>query len=153
MGVEETIREAFVRAKEYMREWQEYEAKKGDRNSIAPRRDLELEALVEILQGRRFIHSHCYRADEIVMLLNLADEMGFKIKTLQHVLEGYKVAKEMAAHKAGGSTFSDWWAYKMEATMPFLTTLRSCTRAEWSSRSTRILKSLPAGSTSKQPKR
>ncbi|HXG91408.1 MAG TPA: amidohydrolase family protein [Blastocatellia bacterium] len=116
MGVEETIRGAFIRAKDYMREWQEYEAKKSsDKNAIPPRRDLQLDALVEILQGKRFIHSHCYRADEIVMLLNLGDELGFHVQTLQHVLEGYKVAKEIAAHKTGGSTFSDWWAYKMEA--------------------------------------
>ena len=116
MGVEEVIREAFIRAKEYQREWRDYEAKKGkDRNAIAPRRDLMLDALVEILEGKRFIHAHCYRADEIVMLLNLGDELGFKVKTLQHVLEGYKVAKEIAAHKAGGSTFADFWSYKMEA--------------------------------------
>lgn len=116
MGVEEVIREAFIRAKEYQREWQDYEAKKGkDRNAIAPRRDLMLDALVEILEGKRFIHAHCYRADEIVMLLNLGDELGFKVKTLQHVLEGYKVGKEIAAHKAAGSTFADFWSYKMEA--------------------------------------
>ncbi len=116
MGVEETIRDAFIRAKEYMRDWQEYEARKGsDPTAIAPRRDLQLEALVEILQGKRLIHSHCYRADEIQMLLELGDELGFKVTTLQHVLEGYKVAKEIAAHGAGGSTFSDWWAYKLEA--------------------------------------
>jgi len=115
MGVEETIRDAFVRAKDYMREWQEYEAKKNDKNAVAPRRDLQLDALVEILQGKRMIHSHCYRADEILMLLNLGDELGFHVQTLQHVLEGYKVAKEIAAHKTGGSTFSDWWAYKLEA--------------------------------------
>jgi imidazolonepropionase-like amidohydrolase len=61
------------------------------------------------------VHAHCYRADEILMLLHVADEFGFKIRTLQHVLEGYKVAKEIAAHGAGASTFSDWWAYKIEA--------------------------------------
>ncbi|HEX5732737.1 MAG TPA: amidohydrolase family protein [Blastocatellia bacterium] len=116
MGVEEVIRGAFIRAKEYQREWQDYEAKKGkDKNAIAPRRDLMLDALVEILEGKRFIHAHCYRADEIVMLLNLGDELGFKVKTLQHVLEGYKVGKEIAAHKAAGSTFADFWSYKMEA--------------------------------------
>ncbi len=116
MGVEETIRDAFVRAKEYMAEWQEYETKKGkDPNAIAPRRDLALDALVEILQGKRLIHSHCYRADEILMILNLGDELGFKIATLQHVLEGFKVAKEIAEHKAGASTFADFWSYKMEA--------------------------------------
>jgi len=116
MGVEETIREAFIKAKDYMRDWQEYEAKKSrDKNAIAPRRDLMLDALVEILQGKRFVHSHSYRDDEILMLLNLSDELGFHVQTFQHVLEGYKVAKEMAAHKTGGSTFSDWWAYKLEA--------------------------------------
>ncbi|HJZ68299.1 MAG TPA: amidohydrolase family protein [Blastocatellia bacterium] len=116
MGVEETIREAFIQAKDYKREWQDYEARKAtDKNAIPPRRDLMMDALVEILQGKRMVHSHCYRDDEILMLLNLSDELGFHVQTLQHVLEGYKVAKEMAAHKTGGSTFSDWWAYKLEA--------------------------------------
>src|SRR6185503_17092691 len=84
-------------------------------NPLPPRRDLKLEAMADILRGKLLVHSHCYRADEIVMLLGLADEFGFKIQTLQHVLEGYKVAKEIAAHGAGASTFSDWWAYKIEA--------------------------------------
>ena len=70
---------------------------------------------MEVLEGKRYVHAHCYRADEILMLLRVADEFGFKIRTLQHVLEGYKVAKEIAAHGAGASTFSDWWAYKVEA--------------------------------------
>ena len=82
---------------------------------IAPRRDLQLEPLVEILEGRRLVHSHCYRADEILMLIRLAEEMGFKIATFQHVLEGYKVANEIAAHGAGASTFADGWGYKIEA--------------------------------------
>lgn len=116
MGVEETIRDAFTRAKDYQREWREYEAKKGkDKNAIPPRRDLALDALVEVLEGKRFIHSHCYRNDEILMLLNLGDELGFHVQTLQHVLEGYKVADEIAAHKTYGSTFADNWSYKMEA--------------------------------------
>jgi imidazolonepropionase-like amidohydrolase len=116
MGVEETIREAFVRAKEYMQEWKDYEAKRGmDKNAIQPRRDLMLDALSEILQGKRLVHAHCYRADEIIMLLKLADEFDFRVTTLQHVLEGYKVAKEIAAHKAGASTFADNWSYKLEA--------------------------------------
>ncbi|HVG22122.1 MAG TPA: amidohydrolase family protein [Blastocatellia bacterium] len=116
MGVEETIRDAFIRAKDYMREWDEYSAKKSsDKNAVAPRRDLMLDAMVEILQGKRLIHSHCYRNDEIVMLLNLGDELGFHVQTLQHVLEGYKVANEIAAHKTHASTFADFWGYKMEA--------------------------------------
>src|ERR671926_472180 len=116
MGVEETIRDAFTRARDYKRTWDEYrEAAKKDKSLIPPRRDLQLEPLVEVLEGKRYVHAHCYVASEILMLLNLADEFGFKIRTLQHVLEGYKVAKEIAAHGAGASTFSDWWSYKMEA--------------------------------------
>ena len=68
-----------------------------------------------MLEGKRYVHAHCYRSDEILMLIRVADEMGFKIRTFQHVLEGYKVAKEIAAHGAGASTFSDWWSYKIEA--------------------------------------
>jgi imidazolonepropionase-like amidohydrolase len=116
MGTEFVIRDAFTRAKAYQKAWQEYEKKKAaGEDVVPPARDLQLDPLVEILEGKRLVHAHCYRADEILMLLRLADEMGFKIATLQHVLEGYKVAKEIAAHGAGASTFSDWWGYKIEA--------------------------------------
>lgn len=117
MGVEDVIRDAFLRARQYMQRWEEYEKKReaGVNPLIPPRRDLQLEPLVEILKGRRLVHAHCYRADEILMLIRVAEEFGFKIATFQHVLEGYKVAKEIAAHGAGASTFSDWWAYKVEA--------------------------------------
>jgi imidazolonepropionase-like amidohydrolase len=116
MGVEFVIRDAFTRAKAYRAEWKAYEARKAtEPDAIAPRRDLQLEPLVEVLEGRRLVHAHCYRADEILMMLRLAEELGFRIATLQHVLEGYKVAKEIAAHGAGASTFSDWWGYKVEA--------------------------------------
>ncbi|HKQ52049.1 MAG TPA: amidohydrolase family protein [Pyrinomonadaceae bacterium] len=117
MGVVEIIREAFTRARDYKAAWDEYRAslKRGEKNLIPPRRDLQLEPLVEVLEGKRFVHAHCYRADEIVMLINLADEFGFKVRTFQHVLEGYKVAREIARHGAGASTFSDWWGYKIEA--------------------------------------
>jgi imidazolonepropionase-like amidohydrolase len=116
MGVEFVIREAFQQAREYMREWDEYEAaKKRGENPLQPRRDLKLDAIADIMRGKLFVHSHCYRADEILMLMNVADEFGWKVLTFQHVLEGFKVAKEMVAHGAGGSTFSDWWAYKIEA--------------------------------------
>jgi imidazolonepropionase-like amidohydrolase len=116
MGVEDTIREAFNEAKIYKAEWDAYDAKvaKGE-HPIPPRKDLKLEALKEVLEGKRYVHAHCYRADEILMLLRIADDYGFKVRTLQHVLEGYKVAKEIAAHGAGASTFSDWFNYKMEA--------------------------------------
>ena len=112
MGVEDVIREAFNNAKVYKAEWDAWEAKK---TGIPPRKDLQMEALKEVLEGKRFVHAHSYRADEILMLLRVADDYGFKIRTLQHVLEGYKVAKEIAAHGAGASTFSAWWSYKVEA--------------------------------------
>jgi imidazolonepropionase-like amidohydrolase len=116
MGVEDTIREAFNEAKAYKAEWDGYSAKvaRGE-HPIPPRKDLKLEPLKEVLEGKRYVHSHCYRADEILMLIRVADDYGFKIRTFQHVLEGYKVAKEIAAHGAGASTFSDWWSYKVEA--------------------------------------
>ncbi len=116
MGVEDTIREAFNEAKAYKAEWDAYQAKvaRGE-HVLPPRKDLKLEPLKEVLEGKRYVHAHCYRADEILMLLRVADDYGFKIRTLQHVLEGYKVAKEIVAHGAGASTFSDWWSYKVEA--------------------------------------
>jgi imidazolonepropionase-like amidohydrolase len=116
LGVEEVIRESFTEAKNYQAEWKDYNARvaRGE-HPIPPRKDLRLEPLVEVLEGQRYVHAHCYRSDEILMLIRVADEMGFKIRTFQHVLEGYKVAKEIAEHGAGASTFSDWWAYKVEA--------------------------------------
>jgi imidazolonepropionase-like amidohydrolase len=116
MGVEYVIRDAFARAKAYQQAWQTYEhARKSDASALPPRRDLQLEPLVEVLEGKRLVHAHSYRADEILMLIRVAEEFGFKIATFQHVLEGYKVAREIAAHGAGASTFSDWWGYKIEA--------------------------------------
>jgi imidazolonepropionase-like amidohydrolase len=117
MGVEEVIRDAFTRARDYKKTWDDYNAAvaHGGKNLIPPRRDLALDPLVEVLEGKRYVHSHCYRADEILMLINIANEFGFKVKTFQHVLEGYKVAKEIAQHGAGGSTFADFWGYKIEA--------------------------------------
>ncbi len=117
MGVEETIRGAFSEARDYKKTWDEYykRAGAGEKNLIPPRRDLRLEPLVEVLEGKRYVHSHCYREDEILMLLRVAKEFGFKVRTFQHVLEGYKVADELAAAGVGASTFSDWWAYKVEA--------------------------------------
>ena len=115
MGVEYVIRDAFTRAKVYQKAWKEYDRRKSAGETVVPpRRDLQLEPLVEVLDGKRLVHAHCYRADEILMLMRLADEMGFKITTFQHVLEGYKVAKEIAAHGAGGSTFIDSWGGKPE---------------------------------------
>jgi imidazolonepropionase-like amidohydrolase len=117
MGQEEVIRDAFTRARDYKAAWDEHRARvaRGDRAAVPPRRDLELEPLVEILEGKRLVHAHSYRADEIHMLLEVAEEFGFKVKSLQHVLEGYKVAPEIAKHGAGASSFADSWSYKIEA--------------------------------------
>jgi len=117
MGVEETIRDAFVRARDYKAAWDEFrEQARKDKNLVAPRRDLELEPIVEILEGRRLVHSHSYRADEMLMILNLANEFGFKVQTLQHALEAYKIAPEIAQKSAAGvSIFVDYWGYKIEA--------------------------------------
>jgi imidazolonepropionase-like amidohydrolase len=116
MGVEETIRAAFTEARDYKKAWDDYNKRAAtDKNAVPPRRDLRLDPLVEVLEGKRYVHSHCYREDEILMLLRVAKEFGFKVRTFQHVLEGYKVADEIAAAGTGASTFSDWWAYKVEA--------------------------------------
>ncbi len=115
MGVEDTIREAFNEAVAYKAEWDKYAAAvSAGQHPVPPRKDLKLEALKEVLEGKRYVHAHCYRADEILMLIRIADDYGFKIRTFQHVMEGYKVAKEIAAHGAGASTFSDWFGFKME---------------------------------------
>jgi imidazolonepropionase-like amidohydrolase len=119
MGVEAVLRESFQEAQAYKREWEEYEKKaraaRSGEKTVAPRKSLRLEELKDVLDGKVYVHAHCYRADEILMLIRVAEEFGFKIRTFQHVLEGYKVASEIARHGAGASTFSDWWAYKMEA--------------------------------------
>ena len=120
MGVEALLRERFTSAREYQQAWKSYETarsntRRGQPAPIPPRRDLQLDALVEILEGTRLVHAHSYRADEILMLLDIAKEFGFRVASFQHVLEGYKVADELAASGSGASTFADNWAYKMEA--------------------------------------
>ncbi|MCX7702125.1 MAG: amidohydrolase family protein, partial [Gemmataceae bacterium] len=113
MGVEAVLVRAFSEAQAYRKLWYDY--RQNPAGKLEPRRDLRLEALADILEGQLHIHCHCYRADEILMLLRVADQFGVKVKSLQHVLEGYKVAPEIAAHGAWCSLFSDWWAYKIEA--------------------------------------
>ena len=116
MGVEHELRTSFTRAQEYQSAWKAYEAARAaGEDPMPPRRDLRLEALVGILEGEILVHAHGYRSDEILMLLRVAEDFGFQIASLQHVLEGYKVADEIASHGAGASTFSDGWGYKMEA--------------------------------------
>jgi imidazolonepropionase-like amidohydrolase len=107
MGVEQFIRDAFLSARDY-------QGMLGRPGAIPVRRDLQMEALVEILQGKRLIHAHSYRQDEILMLTRVARDLDFRVATFQHVLEGYKVADALAEIGAGGSSFSDWWGYKLE---------------------------------------
>ncbi len=116
MGVEQVFLDHFTRAREYLRQWDNYNSLKGKLKemALAPRRDVELEALGEILEKKRFITCHSYVQSEINMLMKLADSLGFRVNTFTHILEGYKVADKMAKHGAGGSSFADWWAYKME---------------------------------------
>ena len=111
MGVEQIIRDGFQAATDYREKWDRYDR---TREGMPPRRDLELEALVEIMSGDRLVHSHSYRQDEILMLTRIAEDFGFTIGSFQHVLEGYKVADRLAEHGAGASAFADWWAYKFE---------------------------------------
>jgi len=117
MGQEEVLRDAFTRARDYKASWDDYNARvaKGEKGLVPPDRNLELEPLVEVLEGKRFVHAHSYRADEMLMLLNIAKEFGFTVKTLQHGLEGYKIASEIAQAGTGLSTFADEWSYKVEA--------------------------------------
>ncbi len=118
MGVEQVYYDHFIRAREYGEEWAVYKSallkkRKGD-VPPAPRRDLEMETILQILNKERFISCHSYRQDEINMLMHVGDSLGFTVNTFTHILEGYKVADKMAQHGAGGSSFSDWWAYKYE---------------------------------------
>ena len=116
MGVAAIIRDRFIAAVEYMQEWELHDAlsEAEKARTMPPHKDLELDAIVEIIRGERLIHSHSYRQDEIFMLCELAAEFGFKLGTLQHVLEGFKVAEAIKEYARGASTFSDWWGYKME---------------------------------------
>jgi imidazolonepropionase-like amidohydrolase len=116
MGVEQVFIDYFQRAKEYGETWDQYNAlsKKVKAKTKKPRYDIEMEVLLQILRGERFISSHSYVQSEINMLMKVAEKFGFRINTFTHILEGYKVADKMAKHGVGGSTFADWWAYKNE---------------------------------------
>ncbi|MCA9184941.1 MAG: amidohydrolase family protein [Pirellulaceae bacterium] len=111
MGVDELIRDAFRRATKYRQRQADWNR---DHRGLPQRYDLELEALAEVVEGKRWIHCHSYRQSEIMALLKTCDEFHVQIGTLQHILEGYKVADEMAKRNVMGSSFSDWWAYKFE---------------------------------------
>ncbi len=116
MGVEQVYFDYFIRAKEYDQKMKAFDAQpeKDKVKAGAPRRDLELDALAEILNKKRFITCHSYVQSEVNMLMHVGDSLGFQVNTFTHILEGYKVADKMKARNIGASTFSDWWAYKME---------------------------------------
>ncbi len=116
MGVEQVYVDFFTRAREYEKKQKDYSAlsKKEKANTPPPRRDLEMETILQILNNERFITCHSYVQSEIVMLMRVAEQFGFRVNTFTHILEGYKVADKMKAHGVHASSFADWWAYKYE---------------------------------------
>jgi imidazolonepropionase-like amidohydrolase len=116
MGVEATLRRALAAGQDYAAKRAEDEAARAAGKDPAPlRRDLRLEALADMLAGRIWVNTHCYRADEILRLMKVAEDFGIRIAVLHHVLEGYRIMPEIMRHGAGTATFADWWAYKVEA--------------------------------------
>jgi imidazolonepropionase-like amidohydrolase len=112
MGTEQIIKDAFEAALQYERDWQEWEQNK---KGIPPRRDLQLEPILEVIRGKRYAHVHAYRQDEMLMMMRLAEDYGFKIASFEHTLEGYKIADELRDHGAGAVIWTDWSSFKVEA--------------------------------------
>ena len=117
MGNFEVMRQSFVEAREYMRQWDDYEAKvkKGDRDATPPKKDLKLEALADVLRGKLLVQIHCYRADEFLTEMAIAKEFGYKIRAFHHAVEAYKVADKIAENGVAIATWPDWWGFKYEA--------------------------------------
>ena len=117
MGNFAVQREALVQAQDYMREWDTYneKVKRGDKDATAPKRDLKMEALADVLRGKLMVQIHCYRADEFLTEIAMAKEFGYKIRAFHHALEAYKVPEALAVENIGIATFADWWGYKQEA--------------------------------------
>jgi len=117
MGNFAVQRQALVEARDYIREWEEYEAKaaRGDQEAKRPKRDLKLEALADVLRGKLLVQIHCYRADEFLTEMAMAREFGYKVRAFHHALEVYKVAEQVAAEGVAMATFADWWGFKHEA--------------------------------------
>jgi imidazolonepropionase-like amidohydrolase len=116
MGNFALLREWFVKAGNYSDKWEQFEKNKSkDDHKETPGRDLRLEALTDILKGKYLVHVHCYTKDEMLRMIDLADEFGFKIRSFEHTLEGYKIADTLAAREIGACTWTDWWGFKMEA--------------------------------------
>src|SRR5499433_3118283 len=117
MGNFEVMRQAFAEARDYMRSWEDYEAKakRGDKDATPPKKDLRLEALADVLRGKLLVQIHCYRADEFLTEMAIAQEFGYKIRAFHHALEAYKVADKIAANGVAIATWPDWWGFKYEA--------------------------------------
>jgi len=117
MGNFEVMRQSFLDARQYMQEWDDYNAKvkRGDKDARPPKRDLKLDALADILRGKLLVQIHCYRADEFLNEMALAKEFGYKIRAFHHALEAYKVADQIAANGVAVATWPDWWGFKYEA--------------------------------------
>jgi imidazolonepropionase-like amidohydrolase len=117
MGNFEVMRQAFEDAKAYMATWDAYNAKvaKGDKDAVAPKKDLKLEALADVLRGKLYVQIHCYRADEFLTEEAIAKEYGYKVRAFHHALEMYKVGDKIAPTGTGIATFADWWGFKDEA--------------------------------------
>ena len=106
------LRDAFIKTQEYREKWNQYSKKK---EGSVPERNLKWDTLGDVLDGKILVHVHCYRADEMMHMIRIADEFKFKIKTFQHSLEAYKVADILAEKKIAAATWADWWGFKMEA--------------------------------------
>jgi imidazolonepropionase-like amidohydrolase len=127
MGNVAGYRQAFANAQDYVEDWKEYDAKlakytrdqaKGDEDATPPqppKRDLQLETLAEAMRGHLLVHTHCYRADEMATMLDVAQEFGFRISAFHHGVEAYKLAGRLAAAGVCGALWADWWGFKMEA--------------------------------------
>lgn len=112
MGNMAGYREAFIRAEQYRRRWDKWLA---NREGDSPDRDLEMETLADVLRGKILVQNHCYRADEMVQMLDLAREFGFKIRSFHHAVESYKIADILAREGVASSVWADWWGFKMES--------------------------------------
>jgi len=117
MGNVAQYRAEWIAAQDYMAQWERYQAKldQGDKDAVAPLRDLKYETLAGVLRGEIIVHMHCYRADEMMTILALAEEFDYRIGTFHHAVEAYKIADELAENQICGALWADWWGFKMEA--------------------------------------
>ena len=115
MGNYAMMRSWFIKARDYARKWENYQKKKDNDDKEPPARDLKLEALAGVLNGDYLVHVHCYTKDEMLRMISVADEFGFKIRSFEHTLEGYKIAETLAAREIAACIWTDWWGFKVEA--------------------------------------